>query len=266
METMLQIIDPVYIGGGIGGAMFVGILLFLSLGRWIGARGIARYGAAGHPNVSSLEAAVFALMGLLIAFTFSGALARFDQRRAQAVDEANAIGTAWLRLDLLPAPAQPKLREAFRAYADARIATYRKLPDLEAVKREVARSQQLQSEIWALSVAALRLPEVNTGTEVLVIGAMNQMFDIASVRLVATQIHPPSIVYAMLVGLALAAALLAGYQSAAEKTRDWIHQIGFAVIVAFTVYVILDIEYPRLGFVRLDAIDQVLVSVREAMK
>jgi hypothetical protein len=70
----------------------------------------------------------------------------------------------------------------------------------------------------------------------------------------------------MLIGLALASALLAGYQSASERGYDWIHKIGFAAIVSFTVYVILDIEYPRLGFVRLEAIDQVLVNVRAGMK
>ena len=262
---MIQLIDPVLVGGGIAFAMFFGVLLCLAAGRWIGRRGIARYGAAGHPNISSLEAAVFALMGLLIAFTFSGALQRFDLRRAQIVDEANAIGTAWLRVDLLPAAAQPRLRATFRDYVDARIATYRKLPDLDAAKLELARSQQLQSEIWAQAVAALRLPEVRAGTEVLVMNALNQMFDITTVRLVATQIHPPTIVYAMLVGLALAAALLAGYQSAMEQSRDWMHQIGFAAIISLTVYVILDIEYPRLGFVRIDAIDEVLVQVRASM-
>jgi len=70
----------------------------------------------------------------------------------------------------------------------------------------------------------------------------------------------------MLIGLALASALLAGYQTAGEKAYDWLHQLGFAGIVALTVYVILDVEYPRLGFVRLDAIDQVIVSVRQGMK
>ena len=74
--------------------------------------------------------------------------------------------------------------------------------------------------------------------------------------------HPPTIIYAMLIGLALAAALLAGYQSAGEKGYDWVHKVGFAAIVALTVYVILDIEYPRLGFVRIDAIDQLLVDAR----
>ena len=203
---------------------------------------------------------------MLIAFTFSGALSRFDVRRNQAVDEANAMGTAYLRIDLLPASTQPPLREAFRKYVDARIETYRALPDLKAVHLELVRSQDLQREIWAQAVAAIHMPESRPGAELLVVPALNQMFDIATVRVVATQIHPPLIVYEMLIALALASALLAGYQSAGEKDYDWVHKIGFAGIVALTVYVILDIEYPRLGWVRLDAIDQVLVNVRAGMK
>jgi len=70
----------------------------------------------------------------------------------------------------------------------------------------------------------------------------------------------------MLAGLALVSALLAGYQSASEKAPTWLHQIGFAAIVALTVYVILDIEFPRLGWVRLDAIDQLLVAQRASMQ
>jgi hypothetical protein len=182
------------------------------------------------------------------------------------VDEANAVGTAWLRVDLLPASAQSQMREAFRAYVDARIATYRKLPDLGAAREELARSQNLQSDIWRQAVAALRLPDARPGTDLLLLPALNQMFDITTVRVTASQMHPPVIVYWMLVGLALASALLAGYQSGHEKMLDWVHRLGFAAIVALTVYVILDIEYPRLGFVRLDAIDQVLVNVRAGMR
>lgn len=263
---MLNIIDPAVIGGAIAVAIFFGILVCLMVGRWMGKRDIARYGGAALPSISSLEAAVFALLGLLIAFTFSGALSRFDVRRSQVVDEANAIGTAYLRIALLPEAAQAAMRETFRAYVDSRIATYRKLPDVEAARDELARSQQLQNEIWNLAVAAVRMPESRPETELLLLPALNQMFDITTVRVVATQMHPPLIVFAMLIGLALGAALLAGYQSASERSYDWVHKIGFAGIVAFTVYVILDIEFPRLGFVRLDAIDQVLVNVRASMK
>jgi len=263
---MLEIVDLTVLGWGIAGGVFAGILLCLTLGQWLGRRAIDRYGEAGMPSVGSLEAAVFALLGLLIAFTFSGALTRFDVRRAQAADEANAIGTAYYRVDLLPASVQPRLRETFRSYVDSRISTYKKLPDIAAARRELARSQELQSEIWSQAVAALRMPESRPETDLLVIPALNQMFDIQALRLAATQIHPPLLIYAMLIGFALASALLAGYQSAGEKGYDLVHKIGFAGIVALTIYVILDIEYPRLGWVRLDAIDQLLVNVRAGMK
>ena len=261
----MEVIDPIVLGGAIAVAIFFGVLLSLKAGRAIGERAIARFGTVGS-TIGSLEAAVFALLGLMIAFTFSGALTRFDVRRAQVVQEANAIGTAWLRVDLLPAAAQPKLRDAFRAYVDARIATYRKLPDIKAARDELARSQELQQQIWAQAVAAVRMPKGRPEAELLMMPALNDMFDITTTRVAATQMHPPGIIYAMLIALALVAALLAGYQSAGEKGYAWIHKIAFATIVALTVYVILDIEYPRLGLVRIDAIDQLLIDLRAGMK
>ena len=115
-------------------------------------------------------------------------------------------------------------------------------------------------------MAALRLPGSRPGTEVVLMMALNEMFDVTTVRVAATQMHPPVIIFAMLIALALAAALLSGYQTADQKVHDWIHQVAFAAIVAFTVYVIIDIEYPRLGLIRIDAFDQLLVGVRAGMK
>ena len=92
----------------------------------------------------------------MIAFTFSGASSRFDGRRELVVAEANNIGTAWLRIDLLPAQAQPPLRELFRRYLDSRLDTYRKATDAEMAMDEYARSTKLQGDIWAYAVAACR--------------------------------------------------------------------------------------------------------------
>jgi len=261
----VRFMNPAVVGGGFAIVLFFGIVICLMLGRRAGRRTIARHGSLGA-GVGSLETAVFALLGLLIAFTFSGALERFDKRRAQAVDEANAIGTAYLRMDLLPASAQPKVRETFKAYVDARIATYRKLPDVAAAQAEFKHSLQLQGELWSQVLAAARQRDADQYAQVIVIPAMNEMINFSTLRVAATQIHPPTVIYAMLLVLALAAALLAGYQQADHKDADWLHKLGFALTVAITVYVILDIEYPRLGFVRLDAIDQVLVDVRAGMK
>jgi hypothetical protein len=264
LRRMFAIVDPSIIGWLSAFLVFAGILAFLALGRRIGTRAI-RSGSAGPPSGDQLETAVFALLGLMIAFTFSGALNRLDVRRAQVVDEANAIGTGWLRIALLPESTQPALRDLFRQYTDSRIATYRKLPDLEAARDELARSQKLQNEIWARAVAAISTAETRPGTSMLVMPALNQMFDLATVRTAATQMHPPVIIYMMLVGLALAAALLAGYRSAGERAYGWVHRLGFSAIVALTVYVILDMEYPRMGLIRIDAIDQVMGSVRASM-
>ncbi len=86
-------------------ALFAGMLLLLDIGRRIGARRRAQDAGGAGAGTGAVEGAVFALLGLLVAFTFSGAASRFDARRALVVEEANAIGTAYLRLDLLPASA-----------------------------------------------------------------------------------------------------------------------------------------------------------------
>lgn len=264
-ELVLEAIDPLYLGVTIAVGLFVAIRLALAVGGFLGRRAIARSGASGVPPLGSLEGAVFALLGLLIAFTFSGAAERFDARRAQAVDEANAMGTAWLRLDLVPPAAQPAMRETMRGYVDARIATYRAIPDLGAVQRQVARANELQNRLWGQAVAAVRSPEIKGAAEQLLLPALNEMFDLASTRIAARLIHPPVVIYVLLVALAIAAALLSGYQSAGEAGYGWLHRSGFALIVALTVYLIIDLEFPRLGFVRVDAIDRLLVDVRAGM-
>jgi hypothetical protein len=245
--------------------LFLGMLALLETGRRIGAVRTKQEGEGASAGTGAVESAVFALMGLLIAFTFSGAAARFDTRRQLIAEEANAIGTAWLRLDLLTAEAQPAMREKFRAYLDSRLETYRRLPDLAAAREEHARTTKLQAEIWAQAVASCREQGTQPAT-MLLLPALNQMIDITTTRSMAAQMHPPAIIFAMLFALALASALLAGYGMGGGGTRNWIHMVGFAALIAGSVYVILDLEYPRLGWIRLDAADRVLVELRESMR
>ncbi len=244
--------------------LFLGMIMLLEVGRRLGRRRLGRDEEGGRAGLGAVEGAVFALMGLLIAFTFSGAATRFDTRRQLIVEEANAIGTAWLRLDLLPAGAQPDLRDLFRRYLDTRLAIYQKLPDLEAARAEVGKANALQGEIWTRAVAASQ--QAPTPMVAQVFPALNQMFDIATTRVMAGQMHPPAIIFIMLAMLALVCSLLSGYAMAGGKSRSWIHVIGFAVIMATTVYVILDLEFPRFGLIRIDAMDRVLYELRDSMK
>jgi hypothetical protein len=244
--------------------LFVGILLLLEVGRRVGVRRMARDSEGARAGAGAVEGAVFGLMGLLIAFTFSGAAARYDTRRLQVTEEANNIGTAWLRLDLLPAGAQPALRENFRRYVDARLEVFQKLPDLEAAKAALGRANALQEDIWTQAVAACKEGPPSAG--MLLLPALNQMIDITTTRTMAAKTHPPLVIFAMLVALTLISALLAGYSMAAAKTRSWIHMLGFAFVMAAAVYIILDLEYPRMGLIRLHSADQVLVELRQSMK
>jgi hypothetical protein len=246
--------------------LFFGMLVLLEIGRRIGIRRLAEDPEGAEAGVGTVEGAVFALLGLLIAFTFSGAASRFDTRRQLIIEETNDIGTAYLRLDLLSAEAQPGLREKFRQYVDTRLEVYRKLPDIAAAKEELAKANRLQVEIWRQSVAASRVQGASAAAPMLLLPALNAMIDITTTRTMAGQMHPPMIIFALLFGLALASSLLVGYGMASSKARNWLHMLGLAFVMAVSVYVILDIEYPRLGFIRVDDFDQALVDLRESMK
>lgn len=245
--------------------LFLAMLLFLELGRRIGIRRVKEDSQAASEGVGAVDAAVFALLGLLIAFTFSGAISRFDTRRQLIVEETNDIGTAYLRLDLLPADVQPALRESFQRYLNARIEIYRKLPDLVAAKEQLAKAIELQTQIWRQAVVASRSKDASPSAPILLLPALNAMIDITTTQVMAAQMHPPIVIFAMLFGLALAASLLAGYGLAGSKLRRWFHMVGFALVMAMAIYVILDIEYPRLGLIRVDAFDQALIDLRESM-
>lgn len=246
--------------------LFFGILIFLEIGRRMGARRLACDPEGARSGTGAVEGAVFALVGLLIAFTFSGAASRFDDRRDLIVQETNAIGTAYLRLDLLPPSVRPDVQERVRQYLDARIESYRRLPDLQAASAELARATAMQGEIWRQVITAGQMDGASPDAVKLLLPALNEVFDIATSRTLATEMHPPFVIYLMLVVLSLASAVMAGFGMAGGKTRNWLHILSFATVMAFAVYIIIDIEYPRLGLVRVDAFDQSLVDLRASFQ
>jgi len=245
-------------------ALFAGILGCLEIGRRLGRMRRAADPESVRVGAGAVEGAVFGLMGLLIAFTFSGALQRWDARRALAVEEANDIGTAWLRIDLLRSETQPALRDLFRRYVDSRLAMLRVLPDVAAARAELARSDALQREIWSYSAAACSVPE-GERARILLLPALNAMIDVTSTRTMGMLMHPPMVVYALLLALLLASSLIAGFGMSAAPVRNWVHMLCFAAAMSVSVYVIIDLEYPRAGLFRIDEIDQVLIDLRASM-
>jgi hypothetical protein len=244
--------------------LLIGMIALLVTGRRVGVGRLAQDPDGAQKGLGVVEGAVLSLLGLLIAFTFAGAVNRFDDRRRLVIEEANNIGTAYLRIDLLPESARPAMRQRFRDYLDARLSTYRKLPDLAASKAELGRSQELQREIWTSAVAACR-ESGSQPAHVLLLPALNAMFDIVTTRTQAMTIHPPVIIWVMIGVVSLSAALLAGYGMAGSKSASPMHILAFAVVTALTVYVITDIEYPRFGLIKVAGADRVLEELRATM-
>lgn len=247
-----------------GVIIFIAIILGIEAGHRIGNRHLALDPEGARQGIGAIEGAVFGLLALLIAFTFSGAASRLDQRRALIVAETNAMGTAWLRLDLLPASEQPGVRQAFRDYVDARIEYYRDLREDQVDEAAHDRANALQRSIWKSTIGALqKMPTPTLGTSVL--QAQNEMFDITTIRAVAHETHPPLIIYLMLVTMTLVSAVLIGYGMAGTAQRHWLHSLGYATVMVCVLYVILDFEYPRFGIIRVDYFDKIMLDLRRTM-
>ncbi|NJN05730.1 MAG: DUF4239 domain-containing protein [Rhodobacteraceae bacterium] len=256
--------NPTVYGPAFAVALFIGMLLTMEAGYRLGSRRRKRDPEGAQAGIGAVNGAVFGLLGLLVAFTFSGAATRFDERRHLIVEEANCIGTAWLRVDLLPVDEQPGIRDLFRRYLDSRLETYQMAMDIEGAEAEYAGSVRLQNQIWQRAVAACEVKQ-DSATKALVLGALNAMIDISTTRVAATRIHPPVVIFSLLFGLGLGCSFLAGYGMAGGKTRNWTHKVGFAGVLALSVYVIIELEYPRLGLIRVDATDQLLLDLRKSM-
>ena len=208
---------------------------------------------------------MFALLGLLLGFSFAGATSRLESRRQLIVREANAIGTAYLRLDLLPASDQPDIRRLFRDYLDARVQAYEKFIHKEAAGREFERASDLQRQIWAQALTASGA-DLSQNSARLLLPAINEMIDVTSSRAIALENHLPALMFYLLICVALLTGLLAGYAMSKRQSRSWLHILLYAAIISITIYAIFDFDNPRYGLIKADAADKALHQLRESIR
>ena len=245
--------------------LFVGMLIFLEVGYRIGSYGVEKHLELEHEGTGTIEAAVFALLGLLVAFTFGGAMTRLEARRAMIVQEADTIGTAYLRVDILPAAEQPAVRELFRQYLDARLSGYVNLQQRDVANREFARATSIQQQIWTRAVAAGQVDATHNIARIL-LPALNDMMNVTTSRAIALDTHLPGLIFLLLICVALLSALLAGHAMAKRKHRSALHMVLYAAIISITIYTVLDLEEPRSGLIRVDRADQALIELRNSIR
>jgi hypothetical protein len=245
-------------------ALFAGMVGFLALGHHLGVQQLEHHPELRGEGNTAIETALFALLGLLVAFTISGGETRLNVRRELIIQEANAIGTAYLRLDLLPEATQPALRDEFRRYVDARITYFRTLLSFSEARAERRRMSEQQALIWRDAVAAANEAADSRAT-LLLLPAINAMLDVTTAHEAAMRTHVPFALFVLLVLLAFACAFFAGLGMAKGRRASRIHVLTFAGTLAVTAYVILNLEFPRAGFIGLGAMDALITHVRASM-
>lgn len=242
------------------GVIFVASLVVLlvasEIGHFLGLR------AAGEANVTTLEAAMLGLLALMISFTFSMALARYDARRDAALTEATAIGTAALRAGLLPAPHAAESLELLRAYVQLRLDLVGKSPTREELDAIVARSNEIQEALWREVEAATAKDKTIVPTGIY-IQALNQTFDDQEKRLTALRNRVPNIVLLALYGIALVAIGFSGYASGIEGRRWRLPVYVMGTLVAAVILLIQDIDRPAAGFIAVS--QQPMLDTAEAL-
>lgn len=249
---------------GVRTATLVGSLVLLGYGRRLGVRHL---GGSCRPNQTGLEGiqkAVIWLVVLLLVFAFQGALQRYDERQRLTLEEATAITTVHDYLDLLPAEVGSSMKKTLETYLEHRLELTRRSVSFSIWEGAATYSVEEKSRVLAIANAIRAESQAICGQSsdlaacTLLLPALSRMFDAAANRSGANQKHPPHTFFAMLLALGLAASLLTGFGMAAAAPASSLHTVTFATLLSVMLYVITDLEFPRLGLIKLDSFDHVL--------
>lgn len=242
------------------------VTLLIALGASIAAgvvvgRVMRRRPNTAHEPAGVVQGALLGLVGLLLAFGMSMAVGRYEARRALVVQEANDIGTAFLRAQLLAEPERGRTLTLLKEYTDAAIALAEVVPDTGLYRERAAKVEALQGELWTLASDAVKADPVGTAPR-LYIEVLNDTFDTHTERVASLGNRVPTSVMLLLVlGSAAALAALAYFLTLLGKGVATSLITG--VVLLIILFVSFDLDRPHRGFISVP--DAPLVQLRESM-
>ena len=244
-------------------AAFVVAIVTMSLAAWIGAtrlRALRSEVAQQREDFAVIQGATLTLLGLVIGFTFSMALDRYEQRKLYEEEEANAIGTEYARADLLPAAAAARVRQLLRDYVDQRILYYRTRDEkrLAEINENTAR---LQGQLWsAVTAPAVAQP---SPLMALAVAGMNDVLNSQGYTQAAWWNRIPFSAWLMMGAIAVCAMMLVGVGS---KHPTGLSQLMLVLplIISLAFFLIADIDSPRRGIIRV--VPQNLLSLAQSIR
>ena len=252
----LELIPAIYLA-----IPFLFLLIFVN---WMGyrfkVRYIKRFPGIEHVGIGPTEGSLLGLTALLLSFTFGMASSKYELRRQLLVSETNDIGKTILRCDMYPDSIRNLLRADLKNYLETRISYYNVGDDEDLINSTLIQTDSLSKIIWNSVAQHSHNQEYWTATEQMV-PSLNDMIDIVTTREAGRKAMVPHQILIILSILVLVSAFLSGYGSK-NLERNKVLVIAFAVITTLALYLIIDLDRPRQGFVNLNSAQQLMVNLR----
>jgi hypothetical protein len=238
-------------------ALLIGILFLVSVlameaGYYLGRRAQARANPATIDHVAMIQTALLSVLALLLGFTFSLALQRYDRRSEAVVNEANAIGTTYLRTELLPSLIRDEVQMLLRTYLDGRVQeSMIPLSKREQRQALLEQASQDQEVLWRYALQAAE-QDKNPVTSSLFIESLNELIDSFDNRNAALDRHVPETVMLLLYGAFLMSLGIVGYASGIAGHRPSFAAYLMVVLILVVIFIIVDLDRPRRGLIEIN--------------
>jgi hypothetical protein len=214
-------------------------------------------------HITALQGPLFGLLALMLGFTFSMALSRYEIRKELVLAESNAIGTAYLRARLLPEPHRSQIVRLLSAYVDTRLDFYNAGTDTVRIAAANANATQMQQQLWAV---AITMSELDTRSVPLglFVQSLNAAFDLDADRSQALQNHVPQPVLALVSIIAAVALSFIGHGCGLHGRRHFVSTALVSLLLALVLAVILDLDLPRQGLIKIK--QDSMISLQEILR
>jgi hypothetical protein len=249
--------------GLIAGLLLLSMLVAMELGHLIGRRRSVSLKNEAKEHINDIQASVLGILALLLGFTFSLSLQRYDSRSDLVVEEANAIGTAYLRVQLLPEAMREDARQLLSNYVDLRVEEST-LSLVQNAEREalMSRTSKLQSLLWTKAQKGVEA-DMNVYPPALFVESVNDLIDSYGKRNAALNRHVPEVVLVLLYCTFLMAGGIVGYATGVAEHRPSFASYLMVLLMVMLVFIILDLDRPRRGLIEVS--QQPLVSLQSSI-
>lgn len=232
--------------------LLVSMTIMIELGYRLGLQSRRDSSASLVSHTGSIQAALLGLLALLLGFTYSQALSRYEQRSEAVVSEANAIGTTWFRAHMLPLSVRESVLEDLHKYQDLRVSAGSvALVERSARESLLQESQTIVNRLWQSALQAAK-EDPNPITTGLFIQSLNGMIDSFGSREAALNRHVPEVVLFLLYGTLLITACVLGFTAGLAGHRASFVTYLMAGLIVIIVFIIIDLDRPRRGLIEVN--------------